>query len=269
MRTYLFHVIAVLLVVAYVNLFTIWRDIGRLFGTAIRDGLPFILGAAVFAGVLMFVLWRRKSSRPPSIVALGAALGLAVIGFASTDPAFPAKRIHVIEYALLSGVLWFSLPSAARTRWTPFYVFFVVVLYGIHDEWLQGLHPNRTYGLRDMFVNLCGAGAGVLAMYGLFAASKPAGSKPQSEPVDLRVVSTLALLVLGVCLFAFAGTGFRRDLVPFWTVLPVLAGALAVAFAAEATPAVGDRFALRAIVGVSLLFSAYPVVINVALLDFA
>lgn len=269
-RTFLFHCLALLLVVAYVNTFALWREIGNLFGRGIRDGMPFIVIASLVFGVGVYVaLKARRGTLSIAWPWLAAAMAVAILGLASTDPAFPAKRIHVPQYLILAIVLHFSVRASERTALTLLFVFFVVTAYGVHDEFLQGLHPRRTFGLRDMFVNMCGAGAGVALVRALL----PAGP---GRPLDVGtratrpgVIAAFGLAIGGVFLFALAGTGFRTDLLPYWTVLPTLAGALALAFAAERLPLRGDRLAVRALVFVCLLYAVHPLVINVALLDFA
>lgn len=269
-RTFLFHILALFLVVAYVNTFALWREIGNIFGRGIRDGMPFIvvgvlvLGLAIYLGVAaqrgkMSVAWPW----------LAAAVILAVVGLASTDPAFPAKRIHVPQYVILAIVLCFSIRAADRTALTLMLVFLAAAAYGVHDEFLQGLHPRRTYGLRDMFVNACGAGAGALLVRALSSGGRERLSAVAPAPPRWGLVVALALAIGGVFLFANAGTAYRADILPYWTVLPALAGALALAVAAERLPLRGDRLAVRALVGLCLLYAIYPLVINVAFLDFA
>jgi len=266
-RTFLFHCFALVLVVAYVNTFVVWREIGYLFGRGIRDGVPFIvvgtlvLAIAVYVGVNM-----RRGTLSVAWLWLAAAVILAVVGLSSTDPAFPAKRIHVPQYVILAIVLHFSIRGSDRTALTLLFIFLTVTAYGVHDELLQGLHPRRTYGLRDMFVNACGAGAGTL----LVRALSP-GDRALAPALEVRpgALVAFALTIGGVFMFVLAGTAFRTDVLPYWTVLPALAGAIALAVAAERLSFRGDRLAVRALVGVCLLYSVYPLMINVALLDFA
>lgn len=270
MRTFLIHCFAFILVVAYVNTFVIWREIGHLFGRGIRDAMPFIVvGILVLAIALYLGLKRRRGTMDIKWPWLAAAVAVAVVGLASTDPAFPAKRIHVPQYVILAIVLHYALRASDRTSLTLVFVFLATVAYGVHDEFLQGLHPRRTYGLRDMFVNASGAGAGAL----LLRAASPRGPAPAWAigAASLRAGIVVAFLatIAGVFMFAWAGTAYRADILPYWTVLPALAGALALALAAEKLPARGDRVAVRAIVVLCLLYALYPLTINVALLDFA
>jgi hypothetical protein len=262
-RTFLFHVLALVLVVAYVNTFVLWREIGDIFGRGIRDGMPFIVVGVLVLGLAIYLgVNARRGALSIAWPWLATAVILAIVGLASTDPTFPAKRIHVPQYVILAIVLHFAIRASDRTTLTLFFVFLAAAAYGVHDEFLQGLHPRRNYGLRDMFVNACGAGAGTLLVRALSS-----GRRIQSSFVEAS--SERQGVFAALLLFAIAGTAYRSDFLPYWTVLPALAGALALAFAAERLSERGDRLAVRALVAVCLLYGVYPLVINVAALNFA
>ena len=269
-RTFLFHCLALVLVVAYVNTFVLWREIGYAFGRGIRDGMPFIAVAALVLGVIIYVgVKARRGTLSIAWPWIAAAVIFAVVGLASTDPAFPAKRIHVPQYVILAIVLHFSIRASERTALTLLFVFFAVAAYGVHDEFLQGLHPRRTFGLRDMFVNACGAAAGISLVRALVPGCRGLLLEIGPPAVRLGVIAAFVLGIGGVFLFALAGTAYRADILPYWSVLPALAGALALAVAGERLSLRGDRLAVRALVFVCLLYAVHPLVINVALLDFA
>jgi len=143
------YLLSFAIVFGYVNTFVLWRAFGNTFGTGLRDALPWIMVGAIALGLVVFLLWKRSGARI-SWRWLAVAVLAAVIGLSITDPAFPGKRIHVPQYFLLAIIVWFALPARLRTPMTPVFVLVAVVLYGIHDEFLQGLHPRRTFGLRDM-----------------------------------------------------------------------------------------------------------------------
>ena len=270
MRTFLFHCSALILVVAYVNTFVLWREIGNLFGRGIRDGMPFIVAGVLVLAITVYVgVNARRGKLSIDWRWLVAAAIIAIVGLASTDPAFPAKRIHVPQYVILAIILHFAIRTSDRTGLTLFFVFLAAVAYGVHDEFLQGLHPRRTYGLRDMFVNSCGAGAGTLVVRALSRGRCEVGHMIEVPPIRPEVVAALLLAAGGVLMFVIAGTAYRSDVLPYWTVLPALAGALVLAFVTERQSAPGDRLAVRALVGVCVLYAVYPLVINVASLDFA
>ena len=261
---------AVFLVIAYVNTFVIWQTISHVTASGFRDAIPFLVIGLLAAMIGAFAVIRSRQTRDAiDWKFILAALAVALIGLASTDPAFPAKRIHVPQYMILMFVLSFSVPKRLRTHRTLLFAFLATALYGVHDEFIQGLHQSRTFGVRDMFINLCGAGAGALAVRAFTpAVAVPAGDVGAGGGIS-SVGFAIALVVIGVMLFAYAATGFRHDLLAYWTVLPALAGAVALALALERLPLAGDRTALRPVVAICLLFAVYPIAINVAVLEFA
>jgi hypothetical protein len=269
-RTFLFHCSALLLVVAFVHTFILWREIGNAFGRDIRNGVPLSVAGVLAIAIAVFVgVNMRRGKFSVDWRWIAAAVIVAIVGLASTDPVFPAKRIHVPQYLILAVVLSFAIPRADRTSVTLWLVFLATVAYGVHDEFLQGLHPRRSFGVRDMFVNACGAGAGTFLVRALLPARSETGRADAAGSAQPKLVAALLLVVGGVAMFAIAATAYRADILPYWTVLPALAGGLVLAVVAERLPARGDRLAVRGLVGVCVLYAIYPLVINVAFLDFA
>ncbi len=268
LRVLLVHGFAVLMVFAFVNTFSLWRAFGREFGTGARDALPWIALLSLIV-ILAVIGFRRGRQIMRSWYWLAAAALVAGVGLSITDPAFSAKRIHVPQYFLLAVVTWLALPRKFRTAATPLFTLVAVALYGMHDEFLQGLHARRTYGLRDMTVNLCGATSGTLVLIGFASSRKDKAIRAVGWSVSPSAVLALVAAVSGAMLLAWAGTGYRNDLIPYWAVLPVLAGALWLMLAVDRVPLVGDRLALLAIAVNCTAFLAYPVLTDVARLDFA
>lgn len=270
-RLIVVNIFAVLLVIGYTNTFEVWQFIGTVISREQRDAVPFIVVGIMFLLVaIVFVTGARARRVSISWQWLALAVVAVLVGLASTDPAFPAKRIHVPQYLFLACVLSLSIRAQARTRWTLFFVFLATSLYGVHDEFLQGLHPSRTFGFRDMITNTCGAAAGTFLVQSLSfqRGSQEPASKP-GQALGPWVLWALFFTTVGVVQYVMASIGFRFGLVPYWTILPLLAAVFALSLAAEHCPEPADRAALRGLVGVCLVFALYPMVINVAFLDFA
>jgi len=256
------------IVYGYVNTFALWRAFGQAFGEGLRDALPWIMVAIIVLGLAGFLVWQRAGAKI-SWRLLAIAVLAAVIGLSITDPAFPAKRIHVPQYFMLAIVVWFALPGRMRTPMTPVFVLVAVALYGVHDEFMQGFHPNRTFGLRDMAVNLCGATSGTFALLAFATDPGRRVTKPGQEAFPVTAMFAMLAAVSGVMLLAWAATGYRNDLVPYWVVLPCLAGAFWLALLLEQVSEPGDRLSLCGIVAICCVFLVYPVLANVPHLDFA
>jgi hypothetical protein len=196
------HALAFALVLAFAHTFELWAWLVARLGqpaAAVPLGLALALAFA-FAGSLRArgdVEWR------PLVLAAACAL----LGLLSTDPQFPAKRIHVPQYALLAAILRLALPDCAG--WTrTLGAAFLAALYGVHDEFVQGLMPTRSYGTADMVTNALGAFAGALALH-----DPREKARPRAEPGDLARTALLATLA-GIVAVAFVE--YRGLALPLW-----------------------------------------------------
>ena len=67
----------------------------------------------------------------------------------------------------------------------------IATLLGVHDELVQGLHAQRTFGILDIVANGLGAAAGALAALGM--------TTPLDAPDTPRAWHHVAFLVLVLC----------------------------------------------------------------------
>lgn len=230
------HALAALLVLAFAHTFELWRwlvaTLGQTGAAAVPAGLALTLAAA-FAAIL-----RGRGAVEWRLLALAAVL--AAVGLMATDPQFPAKRIHVPQYALLAAILRLALPDCAG--WTrTLGAAFLASLYGVHDEFVQGLMPTRGYGTPDMLTNALGAFAGALALHDPRERSAPA-----LAPADLVRLTSIALVVGSM---AVAFVGWRGASLPWWPAI-----GFALAFALGLAPGAGRPILLPA----ALLCAAFP-----------
>jgi VanZ family protein len=75
------------------------------------------------------------------------------------------KALHFLTYLILAFLLWSVVGNNHKVNWrrvAPWLVFFVIVLYGILDELLQGFVAGRSSDIRDFFSDLAGAAAGLI-----------------------------------------------------------------------------------------------------------
>jgi VanZ family protein len=75
------------------------------------------------------------------------------------------KSLHFLAYLILTFLLWSVVSGNQKVNWrraAPWLVLFVIVLYGILDEWLQGYVAGRSCDVRDFFSDLAGALAGLI-----------------------------------------------------------------------------------------------------------
>lgn len=264
-RSLAFYGLAALLVVAYVNTFIVWKMLQIGLGETVAL-VPWFVAVVVTIG-LATGLRRREHRNRVSAVMLIAALAVAFAGMLVADPQFPAKRVHVPQYALLSGVVWAALRERVGVGRVALYTVVVASLFGVHDEFLQGLHPERTYGLRDMAVNLSGCVAGALALSGFNGRGLFTADAISLPPT---LIVGLAMAFSGFALYVPVPVIFRGVPIPYWSLLPLLAGvfALACALARDEVDSGQRHFGIVVCILLLMLF-VYPVLANETKLVFA
>jgi len=75
------------------------------------------------------------------------------------------KSLHFLAYLILTFLLWSTVSGDRKVKWrraAPWLVLFVIVMYGILDEWLQSYVAGRSCDIRDFFADLAGALAGLI-----------------------------------------------------------------------------------------------------------
>jgi hypothetical protein len=203
-------------------------------------------------------------------VLLITALALAVLGLALTDPAYPAKRIHVPQYLLLALVLRRALSDHVGGTVLNAATIAATLIFGIHDEMLQGLHPSRTYGLRDILVNGTGGASGALLAAGIGLWRGPSG--PFHLP--LRIGAALAaqaaaLIFLVVTLMRYVAVNPIDAPPTIWAGAPLTLGGLALmALSGSRSLSPDVRHICLVIASITLPLAIYPVIPHVTPLVF-
>jgi len=222
---------AVILVVIYVNTYDIWRLLVANIGHSAANVSPFAITATALAAA--YLIARRGGAWPPPVFILGVAVALGALFL--TDPDYPAKRIHVPQYIVLSLVLRRALYHGAVPEPTLTGLSVAMAaLGGIHDEFLQGFHPDRNFGLRDIGINALGAlSGGLLAKgLGLFAGDGARTGGTGAPPLAATIAIAVAVLLLIAPLAAYRGQA-----IPLWTIMPLLAACCAWALLPARRPA--------------------------------
>lgn len=201
------------IVVFYAQSFALWQFLSTAVGQSVAELVP-LIAAAVLAAVMAFGCFRNRSEIEWRWVVAGGVVFLA--GLLSSDPAFPAKRIHVPEYFLLTVMVFLGLRRRSADGTAIVGAVMLSTMLGGIDELIQGAMPTRTFGLCDMFTNLIGAvSAGFLirARYG------EANVLQDARAMMIPVLSVgLGFLLLMLAVSAHKGFGF-----PIWGYLPAIA----------------------------------------------
>ena len=86
------------------------------------------------------------------------------------------KSLHFLAYLILAFLLRSTVSGGQKVSWrkaAPWLVLFVIVVYGILDEWLQSYVAGRSSDVRDFFADMAGALLGLILCS--FLAFWPAG----------------------------------------------------------------------------------------------
>lgn len=256
----------VILVLVFVNLYDLYRLLGELLGREFLAMAPLILPPLLLTLVL-FTKKRADRDNPVNRPALGLGLLLCLFALTVPDGEIAVKRIHVAQYLLLSLVVRYSLASEARGSELTLTATLLTSLYGVHDELLQGLHPDRTYGLRDMLVNALAGSGGGLFWHGLQLFQRPGEQCPAPNTWSWRPY--LAPLALLVAVAAMAGPliAYRHHHLPAWPFLPL--AALLVLWGLALPKGDPGRTRLLLPPGLlALLFLLYPLAVNALQIPF-
>lgn len=215
------YLLCLVLVPIYVNMFPIWKYFSTRFGDLFFIILPPVILVLFLGGILSFRLTTSRSAVPIHKASLGFGVLLCCIGLLISNPEFPVKRVHVFEYAFLCLVARYAMSRFLHGLPLLFFSASFGALLGIHDEFLQGLHPARTYGLLDMGVNLLGSFGGGLIWHGLHLFSLK-----KRSTVGGTDIYFLCWLLVGVLLLVWPAVYYRGLVVETWVALPLLAASV-------------------------------------------
>ncbi len=177
----LLHGLCFSLVVFYVNMFQLWAWLSRQLGPGfLVKALPVLVTAAVLALVAWRFIHRVNRGRSINLYVFGLGIVGAVFALAIPDPRVPVKRIHVAEYIILAFLVRYTLSHRLQGGGLTLFTFLATMLLGVHDEMLQGFHPLRYYGWRDIIVNATAGLSGALLGHGLHSFDRP-GRKGEGE----------------------------------------------------------------------------------------
>jgi hypothetical protein len=208
--------------------FDVLRDLG------ISSRLQAIAGLLLSAIVFAALAARLRPANTTDRVLLGAALALLAAAAFLVDAHYPAKYIHLPQYALLGGIVAWLLRG--RFRLTETVLVFLSLLWAasLFDESIQGFLPRRSFGERDIAVDLL-AGAAALCCAGI---GKPRQAAAPSAHRTAILTATIPMLAaLAFMSLALSRTATLYIPPPLWIFAPILAaGFAALAIAALSMP---------------------------------
>ncbi len=153
--------IVVILYTAFLPEFVRLYDwIVRRFSEAFAFKLPLIIVITFLTLFALFFILAGKGAR--GLIHLFLCICIAAVVFQIVE--IPNKRIHIPEYVLMSWLLFEALKPDYRGKGGLLLILVLSSLLGIVDEVVQGFHPQRYYGYKDMVVNFLSAAIGVLLL---------------------------------------------------------------------------------------------------------
>jgi len=273
MRLLLLYVLCFALVVFYVNMFQFWAWVSRELGPGfLRNALPIIVTVSVLAVISLRFISRVNRGYRISLLFLGLGIVGTFLALAIPDPRYPIKRIHVAEYIILSFLVRYTLSHRLQGAVLTLFTILTTLLFGVHDEMLQGLHSLRYYGWRDIIVNGTAGLSGALLGHGLFCCERFVGSGKADAP---GWKDSLPLLGLYILLFAAVGWqaaslfGQRGEQISYLSLLPLTGVSLAI-FVFYPGVALDSRrqHGLQAVLWLAVTLLVYPLLANFAGLEF-
>ncbi len=263
------YLVSLSLIPLFVGMFPVWRFFNNLLPGAILNALPVILPIVLL--VLCARIHQRGTALTGGSIHRGwIVMGLFLCGIALLlpDAQFPAKRIHVAEYLLLSLVVRFAMVQ--RIGGLPLLVCsagFAAVL-GIHDEFLQGLHPSRTYGLSDMTVNALASCGGAMIWHGADLFPRPAGLDSSDATAAPGLTGIyLVWLLTGILALIIPAAWYRGTVVPLWPALPLCGAFVCFSLIANRFPR-SWHHGIAAVSGAACTLCLYPLLTYVETLRF-
>jgi len=250
------HGACLALVLVYENGFALGQGLNTLLGRPLAALVPFA-AALGLAGLVLGLGWCRSETGRINWGLTLAGLLVAALALALPENQFPAKRIHVAQYLLLSLVVagaYRSLPGRGPLLLTAL----VSALYGMHDEMIQGLDPLRRFGLMDLLVDALAGLAGALLVAGLRLFGPPAAAPtPAIGATPYRSPLAVALMILGVVLLLLPLPAYPDQPLPLWPLLPLLAGGVTWYLTPAPLPPDWRQAGAEAVV-LALLLALYP-----------
>lgn len=253
------YVLCCVLVIIFVHLYSVFSFFNRVLPSQALVILPIVL--VLFAlFFIFFCSFSKKDQLNWSLVLTGMLLCLGALTI--PDSRYPVKRIHVLEYMLLSSLVRYAMSWKIQGGKLLFFSVLATAVFGIHDELLQGIHLKRTYGLQDMSVNgLSALGGGLIWHGGRVFQGRDVHLAQQSATDRGPLILYLSWLAASVFCFIMPLAGLKNQPVPYWTLLPLSAALLFWALYLKQFVG-GGRYGCMVLNGLIFPFFCYPLVIN-------
>ncbi|WP_419797011.1 MAG: VanZ family protein [Terasakiella sp.] len=146
-------------------------------------------------------------------------VGVLAFLFWLPDDRFIVKKLHIPEYIAIALACYWALQPFINSAYAQRYASLIFAMFlGLHDEVMQGFHPERYFGYLDVIVNAGSAITGIWLIRLLYE-----GAEQGSFIKDIRVLwSAIFVSLIGVVLFIYLCWSYKGGLLPVWGALPVV-----------------------------------------------
>lgn len=255
------YLACLLLVFIYVNLFFLYKIIQEFFGDSFIKWAPLLLPPFLLLFFLLSTFKKFKRTKQKinfSWIFLGVSL--SIFAFFLPDPQIAVKKIHITEYLLLSLLARYAMSHTYSSYELLIFSALFTAILGVHDEFLQGLHPSRTYGLKDMAVNICSALGGSFIWHGLGLFS---ASKNHFKTLSPLILYYLFWQAVSIAALAIPVSSYLNDNIPIWTTLPLSASFVIFLISYPSFQKTQYTHGVSVLTLTSMLFLFYPLLIHV------
>ncbi len=272
-RLFFLHAASFAIVVGYVNMFQFWAWLRKQLGPGfMAETLPVMVTLAVLVVIACRFVSRVNHGYRIKFLFLGLGIVAAFFSLAIPDQHVPIKRIHVAEYIVLSFAVRYTLSHRLQGSRLTLFTVLVTMLYGVHDEMLQGLHSLRFYGWRDIIVNGMAGLSGSLLGHGLVCFERPGveeAMRRTGKVVTPGVAAVYTLLFAVVAAHVYLLYQQRGSQTAYLSLLPLSGACLLTGILNPGIVMNSWRHhGLQAVFWLAVGLLAYPLVANFAGMEF-
>jgi len=194
-----------------------FRAIEQHFPPQTAGRIPLLIIAVMAAGYSLMRIKQKAAVQGIVILAAGSLLVLGIVKFEENAN----KYIHIPEYIIMTWLLYLALIVDYKGKGILLLVFLCALMLGVVDEILQGIHPQRTYGWKDMLIDAASSLIGILSLLRLDAQPQRTWAwltnlKHFKGSLGILLIGAAAAVFMGVCLFDVQAQGNFFNAYPQW-----------------------------------------------------
>lgn len=194
-----------------------FRAIEQHFSPQTAGRIPLLILAVLAAGYSWVRIRQKSAAQCIIILAAGALIVLGIVKFEDNAN----KYIHIPEYVIMTWLIYLALIPDYRGNGILLLVFLCALMLGVVDEILQGMHPQRTYGWKDMIIDAASSLMGILSLLGLDTQPKRTwvwlkNLKHFKGALGILLIGAAAAVLTGIWLLDVQAQGNFFNAYPQW-----------------------------------------------------